>query len=270
MHADGLRLRLGLNRLLNCHGPLLLQHGLGHALSKGGAHSQLGGQCLRPGQQVGRFVQAVEKTPGQALGAGHGPPGEEQLGRPALPDDARQQGARSHVGPGQADAGEQKSGLGGGSAQAHVAGQRHHGASASANAINRPDDRLRAVAHGLDEVTRHAGELQHLGHAHGGEGPDDLVHIAAGAKVVARAGDHHHFHIGGEFKPLKQVAQLGIRLKGKRVLAIRAVQGDGAHAVREAPDKMPGHVASGGDKLAAHRVGCANKVFHAVSRGVWV
>ena len=196
----------------------------------------------------------------------HRAPGEQQLGRPALPNHAGQQRASTHVRPGQTHAGEQKSRLGVGRAVAQVAAQRHHGTRTGTDAVNRANDWLRAIAHGADQVARHPRELQHLWHAHFCERADDLVHVTAAAKVAARAGDHHHLDIGCIFECVEQVTQLGIRIKRERVLALRPVQGDGAHAVCAAmPGKVPGLVRCLGVKLGAHGVACANVVFHAVS-----
>lgn len=43
-HANGLGLGLGFNGLLYRHGPLLVQHGFGDAIGKGGAAGQFVGQ----------------------------------------------------------------------------------------------------------------------------------------------------------------------------------------------------------------------------------
>ena len=49
-------------------------------------------------------------------------------------------------------------------AEAEVAGERDHRAGAGADAVDRRDDRLRAVPHCLDEIARHAREREELGH----------------------------------------------------------------------------------------------------------
>ncbi len=267
LHANGLRLGFGFDGLLDRHRPLLLQHGFGHAVGKGWAHRQVFRHGLRFGEQVCRFNQTVEKAPSQAFLRRHGAAGEQQFRRSALPDDAGQQRASAHVRPRQADAGEQKRGFGFLGAIAQVASQRHHRARAGADAVYRADDGLRAVAHGFDQIAGHAGEFQHLGHAHFGERADDFKHIATAAKVAACAGDDDGFDVCGVLQVAKQVAQLGVGVKSQRVFALWAVQGDRSDAALfvdlfVAPCEMGGVVVGFGVELLAHRVGWADKMLH--------
>ena len=124
-------------------------------------------------------MQRVEKAPLQAFLCVHGAAREQQFGRTALADQAGQQRAGTHIGTSQANAGEQKSRLGLLRAKAHIGSQSHHRPSPGANAVNRRNDGLWAQPHGLDQLTRHARELQQLGHAHLGERANDFMHIAA-------------------------------------------------------------------------------------------
>jgi hypothetical protein len=164
--------------------------------------------------------------------------------------------------PARPDPGEQECSLGGGCAQAHVAGQRHHGAGAGADAVDGADHGLRAIAHGLDEVAGHAGELKQLGHGHLGQRADDLVHVTTGAEVAAGAGDYHRLDIDAAPERLEQLTEFGIGLEGQRVLAFRPVQGDGAHAAFACPRKMARLVGRGGLEAGVHRIGSADVVFH--------
>ena len=211
-------------------------------------------------------MQGVEEAPGQPFLRAHGTAGEQQLAGAALADHTWQQGAGTHVGTGQADAGEQEGGPGGGGAVAQIAGQRHHGAGAGADAVDGADDGLRTAAHGLDQIARHAGELQQLGHAHLRQRADDVVHVAAGAEVATLARQHHHLHVGGVAQAVEQVAQLGVAVEGERVLAFRAVERDGGHAGGVAgPAEMLRLVARTRAELRAHGVGAADVVLHTVS-----
>ncbi len=67
---------------------------------------------------------------------------------------------------------------------------------------------------------------------------DDFVHIAARAEVAAGAGDHDGLHVVGPFELVKQVAQFGVAVEGERVLALRAVQRDGADLVFHFPEEV--------------------------------
>ena len=60
---------------------------------------------------------------------------------------------------------------------------------AGAHAVHRRDDRLRAGAHGPDQVAGHAGKAKQAGLVHFRKRADDLVNVAAGTEVAARAGD---------------------------------------------------------------------------------
>ena len=175
-------------------------------MRKGRAAGEFAGQRLRLFQQFGRLVQGIEKAPGQALRGGHGAPGEQQLRSAALANQPGQQGTGAHIGTSQPDPGEQKRGFGAGRAQPHVAGQRHHGAGTGANSVNGANDRLRTIAHGLDQVASHTGKGQQLGHAHAGEWADDLVHIAARAKICAGTGHYHRLDIGAAAQAVEQAA----------------------------------------------------------------
>jgi hypothetical protein len=108
-------------------------------------------------QGVG-FAEAIEEAPAFALLAAHGAAGHQEFAGAALADHARQQGTGAHVAAGQADPGEQEGGFRARGAQAQVGAQRQQGAGAGADAIDGGDDRLRAGAHGLDDVPGHAGE----------------------------------------------------------------------------------------------------------------
>ena len=111
-------------------------------------------------------------------------------------------------------------------AEAQVGRHRDDRAGARADAVDRGDDRLRAGAHRLDQVAGHAGEHQELGRLQPHQRADDLVHVAAGAEVPARAGEHDRMHVVGMAQPREQVAQLGVGLEGERVLALGPVQRD--------------------------------------------
>src|SRR5205823_6985565 len=67
---------------------------------------------------------------------------------------------------------------------------------------------------------------------------DDFVHISARAEIAAGAGDHHRLHLARVDKRAECVAQLGVAFEGQRILALRAVERDRRHAIREAPQKV--------------------------------
>ena len=72
---------------------------------------------------------------------------------------------------------------------------------------------------------------------------DDLVHIAAGAEVVARAHQHDGLHVVRPLELVEQVAQLSIRIERERVLALGAVERDGGDTALHAPQKVLGLIA---------------------------
>src|SRR4051812_43252115 len=70
-HAQRLGLRLGLDRLLERHGPLLMQHRLGDAVREGRAGREIACERLRRGQQLAWFAEPVEEAPALGLVAAH-------------------------------------------------------------------------------------------------------------------------------------------------------------------------------------------------------
>jgi hypothetical protein len=76
------------------------------------------------------------------------------------------------------------------------------------------------------------------------------VHVASGAEVAAGAADDDRLHVIGVFQVSEQVAQLGIRIEGERILALGPVEHDAADAVGDAPGEVPGLVAGGGTGVA--------------------
>ena len=134
--------------------------------------------------------QLVEKAPGLAFLRRHGAAGVKQFGGAALADDARQDRARPHVAAGKADAIEQERGLRGGRREAQIRSHGDDGAGAGRDAVDRGDDRLAAMEHGLDQIAGHAREGEQLLCVHGDQRADDLVHVAAGAEIAAVGQEH--------------------------------------------------------------------------------
>jgi hypothetical protein len=162
-----------------------------------------------------------------------------------MADDPRQDGAGPHVRTGEADAGEQEGRLGGRRAETDVGGHGKDRACARAHAVDRRDDRLRAVAHRLDEIARHPGEGEQAGHVHPGQRADDLVHVAARAEVAPRTGDHHRLDVGRVDEVAEHVAQLGIGLEGQRILPLGPVQRHRGDLVGESEGEMLRREAAG-------------------------
>ena len=137
-HAERLRLRLGLDRLVDRHRPLLVQHRLGDAVGEGRARSELARQRLRIGEQRLGCAQPVEEAPALGLLAAERAAGVQQFAGAALADDARQHRAGAHVAAGQADPVEQERGLAARGAQAQVGRHRDDRAGAGAHAVDAP------------------------------------------------------------------------------------------------------------------------------------
>jgi hypothetical protein len=200
----------------------------------------------RPGfrQQRARLAQLVVEAPTLGFGAVHAAAGIQQLGRPARADNARQDIARPHIGTRQADAHEQERDLARGRAVTQVGCHGDDRAGAGAYPVDRRDDRLRAAAHGLDQIAGHAAEREQPAHLarllHLDQRPDDFVHIPARAEVAAGAGHHDGLHFLRVGEIAEGVAKLGVRFEGQRVLALGAIEGDGRHLAVELPAEMPG------------------------------
>ena len=209
-------------------------------------------------QRLGRD-QLVEEAPALALLAAERAAGVEELAGAALADDARQDRAGAHVAAGQANAIEKERRLAARGAQTQVGSHRQDGARAGTHAVNCSDDRLRARAHRLHQLARHAREHQQFGRLQLHERTDDLVHITAGAEVVARTGQHDGFDVIRPLELMEQVAQLGIRIERERVLALRPVERDGGNTAFHAPQEMLGLItrqraAVAGQQGRVHRV----------------
>src|SRR3546814_5994096 len=79
--------------------------------------------------------------------------------------------------------------------------------------------------HRLDQITRHACEIQQFRHAHVRKRANDLMHIASRAKVASRSRHDHSLDIGGVYQPSKQVTDFGIITERQGILALRPVKG---------------------------------------------
>jgi hypothetical protein len=77
--------------------------------------------------------------------------------------------------------------------------------------------------------------IRQLGRLQPDQRADDLVHVAARAEVVAGAGEDDDLDVARVAQPLEQVAQLGVRVEGERVLALGAVQRDRGDAAAQRP-----------------------------------
>ncbi len=134
-----------------------------------------------------RRNDAAEEAPALALFRGHEAAGIEQLRRPRLADDARQDRAGAHVAAGKTHLVEQERDLGSRGGQTHVGGHGDDRARAGADAVNRRDDRLWTGPHRLDEIAGHAGKDGKALGIHLDQRANDLEHIAARRKITAGA-----------------------------------------------------------------------------------
>ena len=185
-------------------------------------------------QHLGR-VQGIPETPAFPLVGAHHPPGVEKFRRAPLPDQARQHRTGPHVTTRKPDTREQKGTFRLGRRQPYVRGHRKDRPGPHRHAIHRRNDRFAAKDHRLDQITRHPGKGQKLGHRAPDQGTDDVMHISAGTEVSAIRGEHHHIHIARESQRTKGVSQLGIAVKGQGVLAFGPRQADRGNAVAHTP-----------------------------------
>src|SRR6266705_2238511 len=238
LHADRLRLGFHLDRLVETHRPFLAQHFLGHSVGERRARGELLRGIERGLQHPVGFGERIEEAPGETFLAGHRPTGIQELGGASLADHAGKHGAGAHVAARKPDAREEKGHPGVARAVAQVRKQGNDRAGAGAHAVHGGDDRLRAVAHRFDQVAGHARKLQQLGLAHLRERPDDLVHIAPGAEIAARARHDHGLDVARVAQPPEKIAQLAVGFEGKGILLFRPIERDHADAALGAPLEM--------------------------------
>src|SRR3989442_8909614 len=96
------------------------------------------------------------------------------------------------------------------------------------------------MPHRLDQIARHARELEQLRHLHPGERADDLVHVATGTEISSGATEYNALDLLFALETKEKISQLGIRLECQGILALRAVQGDDADPAFDAPEEMLG------------------------------
>ena len=119
--------------------------------------------------------------------------------------------------PARPDAREQERELRRAREQPEVAREREHRAGAGRDAVDRGDDRQRAVAHRLDDRAAHARELEQLAGGQPLQLADDLLDVAAGAEAAALAGEDEHARVAAVRQLAEQVAQVGVDVEGERV-----------------------------------------------------
>ena len=232
LHADRLRLGLGLDRVGEVHVELALQHRLGHA-----------GREVGPGRDAGRQLEGravdrrrllvghhpVRQADLQAALGRHPLAEEKDLRGVAEADHAGQQPARAHVRPRQPDLREQEREE---RARAHhpqVARQGHHRARARGHPLDAGHDRQLAAAHRLDQLARHPREAQQPVHVAREQVRDDVLDVAAAAERLALALQHQRARplgvVAAALDHREQVGQLAIHRERQRVEAVRSVEG---------------------------------------------
>ena len=91
------------------------------------------------------------------------------------------------------------------------------------------------------------------------------MHVAARAKIVAGAGHDDCLDVVGIAHRTEQVAQLGVGIKGQRVLALGPVERDGRDASSDLKVKMLGLVVRQLLAIARQLVRLAGEITHGVS-----
>ena len=132
--------------------------------------------------------------------------------------------ARPHISAGEADPREQKRRLGLRRREPQIGGHGENCARAGADPVDRGDDRLRAFAHRLDDVSGHSRECNQVRHFHFGQRFDDLEDVAARGEVSASARQHDRAHIRGMGQIAEEIAELSIGVEGQRILAFRPIE----------------------------------------------
>ena len=97
----------------------------------------------------------------------------------AVPNDARQQPGRAHVGARESDLGKEERNLRRLGGHPNVAGSGDDGSRAGDGAVERADDRPAAAPHGENEVAGEARELLQRREVLAEQRPDDVLDVAA-------------------------------------------------------------------------------------------
>jgi len=119
---------------------------------------------------------------------------------------------------------EQERDLGLGGAKPQVGGHRQDRAGASAHAVDRRNERLRALPHRLHGLAGHAGKFEQMDRVHLDQRADDLEHVAAGTEIAAFAGEDEGLHLLVLCGSAENIGDLGVALEGERVLLVGPVQ----------------------------------------------
>ena len=119
---------------------------------------------------------------------------------------------------------------------AQVGRHRQDRAGAGADAVDRGDDRLRAGAHRLDQVAGHARERQQLAASSAWtSGPMISCTSPPEQKLSPAPVRTTDLARRSRGAGAEQVAQLGVRVEGERVLALGAVERDRGDAAVQRP-----------------------------------
>ena len=203
---------------------LLVEQFLGAAEREGRTGGELAGQGGGLGEELFLWDDPVVEADAMGLLGGNDVAGHEQLGGPAEAHHSGEQVGGAHVGAGEADLHEEKADLGGGGRDADVGSQRDGGACAGDGAVQGRDDGLAQRPHSGDHLAGEAGEGEQPGHVTLEELADDVDDVAAGAKALAGAGDHHGAHLGAPLERGEEVAQLLIDLEREGVELVGPVE----------------------------------------------
>ena len=163
LHADRLRLRLRLDLAVEIHRPRLVQQRLGHARARTSARRRASARTLAlPRAASPAATTRLKKPHASASSAG--------IARPVYSSSAARpcpimRGNSAHApmsAPARPTRTNRNAVFARRRAEPQVGREREHRARAGADAVDGRDDRLRAMAHRLDEVAGHAREREQL------------------------------------------------------------------------------------------------------------
>ena len=227
LHAQRLRLRLGLDRGTERHRVLALEHLLGHRVRERRAGGELGGPLLGQrdrGITVGD--DPIDEADPLGMRAIDHLAKEQQLARVAEPHDPRQEVRGAHVRAAQPDLREDETEPCMRRGDPEITRRRDHRTGTDGDPVDRRDHRALACSDRFDQAAGRTRERDERGGVATQQLLDDIVLITARAEATPAPGDHHGADLGDRVELLERLGELLVALERQRVEPLRAIERD--------------------------------------------